>query len=86
MVQGVDQHVLSFDPRTGQAREMEVRLTVDFTWKDLRTGKILAQKRNFRAVSTFIPPEPFNETLFLAEEDALNRLALRIVEQMSAPW
>ncbi len=82
----IDQYVLSFNPLTGNAREIELRLTVDFTWKDLRTGKILAQKKNFRATSTFIPPEPFDETMFLATEDALGRLALKIVEQMGAPW
>jgi hypothetical protein len=27
----------------GNAREIEVDFKVDFTWKDLRTGKILAQ-------------------------------------------
>lgn len=82
----VDQHVLSFDPRTGNAREIEVRLTVNFTWKDLRTGKILAEKKNFRASSTFIPLHPMDEEFFLGNEDALNKLALQIVEQMSEPW
>jgi hypothetical protein len=85
-LQEVTQRVLSFNPLNGQAREIEVDFKVDFTWKDLRTGRILAQKKNFRAISTFIPPEPFDETMFLANEDAINRLALKIVEQMAAPW
>jgi outer membrane lipopolysaccharide assembly protein LptE/RlpB len=82
----ITQHVLSFDPNNAQAREIEITMTVDFTWKDLRTGRILAEKKKFRASATYIPLEPFSEDFFLGNQDVLNRIALRIVEQMQEPW
>lgn len=82
----ITQHVLSFDPNNAQAREIEITMIVDFTWKDLRTGRILAEKKNFRASSTYIPLEPFSEDFFLGNQDVLNKIALRIVEQMQEPW
>ena len=39
-----DQRVLNYDPRTGTAREIQVRPHVDFTWKDLRTGQGLVSR------------------------------------------
>jgi hypothetical protein len=78
---------LSFDPRTGTAREIQVRLIVDFTWQDLRgPGKVLVERKNFRVAADYIPPCPFGEDFFLGSEDAINKLARRIVEQLAQPW
>ncbi len=82
----VRQAVLSFDTRTGEARELQVSITVDFTWKDLRSGELLVEKRRFPVTAEYIPAGPFNEDFFLGSEDVLNRLAQRIVEQLAAPW
>lgn len=82
----VEQRVLSFNPDTGRAREIQLRLTVNFTWKDLRTGEVLLEKKGFRMAADYIPPEPFNEDFFLGSQDALNRLAQRIVEQLKSNW
>jgi len=85
-LRSVRQQVLSFDPRTGTAREIQVLMTVDFTWTDLRTGEILVRKKNFRAAAEYIPPAPYSEDFFAGSEDVLNKLARRIVEQLAEPW
>ncbi len=85
-LQRVRQRVLSFDPRDGRAREIQVRFHVDFTWKDQRTGQILVERKDFRVASTYIPPCPMSETFFHGSEDAVNILARRIVEEFAQPW
>ncbi len=82
----VEQTVLSFDPRFGTAREIQLRFLVDFTWKYLRTGQILVSRKNYRVASTYIPPGPYREDFYLGSEDAVNKLAQRIVEHLAQPW
>ena len=80
----VKQTPLSFDPRTGTAREFQIRLVVDFTWRDLRTGRNRVERRNFTAASSFVPS--FGHDFFQGSEDAVNRLAERVVHEMAADW
>ncbi len=82
----VSQRVLSFNPDFGRPREMEITVTVSFTWTDLRSGKVRAQRKDFRQAGTYIPPQPLGEDFFQGSEDVVNRLAKRIVEQMEADW
>ena len=82
----IPQRVLSYNPDTGRSREMEVTLTVSFTWTDLRSGKVLAQRRDLRQAGTYIPPVPFGEDFFQGSEDVVDKLARRIVEHMEADW
>ncbi len=78
---------LSIDTRTGRPREVQIRLNVDFTWKDLRgAGQIYVQRKNFRVAAEYLPTDPFAEDFFLGSEAALNKLAQRIVEQLAEPW
>ena len=85
-LQRVKQNVLNFDPRFGTPREVQIQFICDFTWKDLRTGQILAQRKDYRVSSTYIPPSPFREDFYLGSEDAVNLLARRIVENLANPW
>lgn len=78
----IPQRVLSFNPDSGQPNEMEMTLVVSFTWTDLRTGKTRVKRTNLRETATYIPPSPLNEDFFQGSEDAVNRLAIKIVEQM----
>ena len=82
----IQRHVMSFDPNTGQARDIELALTVDFLWTDLRSGQVRVEKKDFPISATYIQLAPFSEDFFQGSEDALNRIALRMVEQMARPW
>lgn len=85
-IERVSQRVLSFNPDTGLPHEKEITLAVSFTWTDLRSGRVLARRRNFRETGSYIPPSPLGEDFFQGSEDAINRLARRIVEQLEANW
>ena len=80
------QRVMSFDPATGNPRDIELTLFVDFTWTDLRSGEILVHREKFRATGVYYPTAPFGEDPYLGAEDALNQLAKRIVETLEKPW
>ena len=82
----VSQRVLSFNPDDGLPRETEITMTVSFVWTDLRTGKIRKEVRNIRQAGVYIPASPLDEDFFQGSEDAVNRLAQRIVEQMESEW
>ena len=82
----IDQTVLSFNPDNSAPREQEIRLTVSFTWTDLRTGKVLVRRAGYSVTATYIPPPGFNEDFFLGSEAVLDKLARQIVDQMEKPW
>ena len=82
----VDQRALSFNPREGTPRDMQIRIVVRFTWTDLRSGEILVEQNNFRAAGVYYRAEPLDEDFFLGSADAIDRLAGRIAETMEKPW
>ena len=51
----VDQRALSFNPRSGTPRDLQIRIVTRFTWTDLRTGEILVEQNNFRAAGVYYP-------------------------------
>ncbi len=85
-IDAVAQRVLSRNPNSGLAREIQVTFTVSFVWDDLRTGQRLTERENFTVAATYIPEEPLSESFLVGSEDLVNRLAKRIVEQMEQPW
>ena len=78
----IPQRVLSFNPDTGLPNELEMTLVASFTWVDLRTGKTRVKRTNVRETATYVQASPLNEDFFQGSEDAVNRLAITIVEQM----
>jgi len=85
-IEQISQRVLNSDTDTGRTRELEMIIVASIRWKDLRTGKILLEQKNLRAAGSYIPPAPLSEDFFQGSQDALNRLARRIVEKMEADW
>lgn len=65
-----------------QAQLLTIR--VDFTWKDLRTGRILAQRRNYDVVATFYPT--LGEGRYVGQQSAIEKLAIAIVQELEADW
>ncbi len=65
-------------------RENQQVLVCDWTWKDRRSGEILAQRRHMEQASEYIPLA--GETFFDGTEEGINDLAERIVEAMEADW
>ena len=53
-------------------------------WKDLRTGRILLDRSNLLQTVDYI--RPVGENFYQTSQQAMDKLALRIVEEMEAPW
>jgi hypothetical protein len=74
----------SADPRTGVPQDQFYLVRVNFTWKDLRTGKILAERRRFEQSATFYPT--LGEGRFVGSQQNVERLAVAIVQELQAEW
>lgn len=75
---------LTLDPHTATPQEQQYSIVVNFTWKDLRTGKILLSREGFEQTSTYYPI--LGESQYVAAQSASERLALGIVHEMEAEW
>jgi hypothetical protein len=75
---------LSRDVRTNIPQEQLYVLTVNFRWKDLRSGRILLERRNFQQTAPFYGT--VGEGEFTGSQSAIERLALAIVQEMQADW
>jgi hypothetical protein len=75
---------ISVDSRTTLPQEQAIRVSVNFVWKDLRTGKILAQKKGFEQDTTYFPT--LGESAYVGKQTGMEKLAMAIVQQMQADW
>ena len=75
---------ISSDSRTAIPQEQLYEVTVNFTWKDLRSGRILVDRRNFQQTTPFYPT--LGEGEFAGSQQAVERLALGIVQELQADW
>ncbi len=75
---------ISQDNLSSIPQEQIVGIVVNFLWKDLRSGKILVERRNFQAAATYYPT--LGEDRFVGRQEASERLALAIVQELQADW
>ena len=80
----VRQSTLGEDLVTGRPRQMAATFVTRFRWKDMRTGKILAERDQWIQTVEHVPP--VGEDFFHASEAGLNELATRIVDTMETGW
>jgi hypothetical protein len=80
----VQAHTLGTNRKSGLPQEQLIALTVDFTWKDLRTGRVLVERRNFEQTAPFYPT--LGEGRPAGRRQAVERLALAIVQELQADW
>lgn len=86
VVTDVQMHRLSLASGTGLVQEVALTLTVDFEWRDNRTGKVLAARRRFAATDTFLPARPTGERMEVGQTAATERMAQSIVGLMTDAW
>ena len=67
---------------TGLVEEVAVEVTVDYTWKDGKTGKTLVARRGVRGVQSFVPARGVGERIDLAESGAAQEVARVVVASM----
>jgi hypothetical protein len=80
----LDVSTLSRDVRTNIPQEQLYVMTVNFTWKDLRSGRILVERRQFQQTAPYYATLGEGETV--GSQDAIEKLALSIVQEMQADW
>ena len=82
----VQQNRLSRKAAGGVPQEIELRVTVNFVWKDLNTGELLRERKGIQSVGRHIPARPISELLAVSQQEAHERLATLIVAVMSSDW
>ncbi len=86
VVTDVKMRRLSLASGTGLVQEVALTLTVDYEWRDNRTGKVLVSRRRFSASDTFVPASGVGEGLETGENAASQRMAQDIVGTMENAW
>jgi hypothetical protein len=80
----VRKQTLSSDRQSSLPQEQLYTVRVDFTWKDLRTGKILVERRGFEQNATYYPT--LGEGRSQAQLNTAEQLAIAIVQELEADW
>ena len=80
----VSVNTLNLEETNGLPQEQLMSILVNFTWKDLRSGKILVERRNFEQTATYYPT--LGEGQFVGTQSAAEQLAAAIVHEMEAAW
>lgn len=85
-ITGSEMRVGSLGRDTGLVEDQIVVITIDFEWKDNRTGKVLVARRQFQAVQSFVPAQGALERVELARNATVQDLARDIVSEMRSSW
>ena len=80
----VDIDTISANSRSGVPQEQLYKVRVNLTWKDLRNGRILVERRNFEQTATFHPT--FGESRFVGQQLSVEGLAAGIAQELQADW
>lgn len=67
-------------------QEMEMTLTIDWQWKDLRSGKPIRDRKGFQVVARYVPPRPVGQDITTGRHGVAQAAATAIVSQMRADW
>lgn len=86
VISDIQQRMVTRGVGGGVPQEIELTITVNFQWKDLRTGEVLRDRRGFKAVGRHIPAQPMGEPIEIAQHAAVEQLARDIVSTMRADW
>jgi hypothetical protein len=77
-------NTLSSDRQAAIPQEQLLDVTINFTWKDLRTGRILVSRQGFEQTAAYYPT--LGEGRFVGTQQATEKLALAIVQELQADW
>lgn len=77
---------LSTARNTGLVEELGVILTVDFEWKDNRTGRVLTARRGFSASEPFAPARGIGDRIQTGQHATVQEMAHDIVAELRSGW
>jgi hypothetical protein len=84
VVSSVASSTISSDDSTSLPQEQVYVITVDFIWKDLRTGRVLVERKGFEQTAAFYPT--LGEGRPTGRQATVEALAAGIVDEMSGDW
>lgn len=82
----VDKQLISRTFNEGVTQEVQVKVTVSFEWKDLRSGKVLRKRSTLSGTGDYVPTKGAGEPAEIGIRTAVNELAGEIVGVMRADW
>lgn len=83
-VVSVSRNVISNDAQAAIPQEQLYTVRVNFVWKDIRTGRILCERRNFEQTAVYYPT--LAEGRFIGQQQNAEKLAAGIVSELAADW
>ena len=83
-ITGVRVSTLSREVEQAVPQEQMVIMTVNFRWRDLRSGEILLERHDFEQTATYYPT--LGEGQFEGNQDAIEKLGFAIAREMRADW
>jgi Lipopolysaccharide-assembly len=81
---GAKLETLGVSPQTALPQEQEFDIQVTFTWKNLKTGEIMVQRKNFDEKASYYPT--LGEDPSVGSQTTVEKLALSIVQELQADW
>lgn len=79
---GVEKTRLANQKGSGLAQDIILSVTIDFEWKDARTGHVLVARQSFRCGDWYTPSRPVGERPDLAEAGVAAEVARDIVSTL----
>ncbi len=71
---------------TGLGEEVIISVSIDFEWRDLRTDRLLVERRAYTGQGLFLPSAPTGERIELGRMAVVQKLAQDIVGEMRSAW
>lgn len=78
-----EEHVVT-ETHTDQVRELEVKITVAYEWRDLRTGQVIHERKRF--TKTADAKFPLGQTRDSAAAEVLADVAEDLINDLEAEW
>jgi hypothetical protein len=85
-IQEVELDQISKSRLTGLGEEVLVKITIDFSWRDLLNDTTLVERKSFTGQRLFVPSNPTGERVELGRMATVQMLAQDVVGTMRAGW
>lgn len=85
-INSIQQVRLSRVKEGGVPEAMEMKVSVNFVWKNNRTGKVIRERASLETIGRYIPNRAVGETYFMGQHQAIENMAEQIVASMRGDW
>lgn len=77
---------LSTGRTSGLVQELAMVITIDYEWKDNRTGEVLVARKSFTSAEPFTPARGVGDRIEAGQNAAIAELARDVVESLRSNW